>query len=64
MADLITIEEFHLTVLVPPGLPERQTEAIRRTLDGRRFQVRLLSAARKVCRRYAALRKARLRLSR
>ena len=34
MAERIVIEEYHLTVLVPRGLPEADAEAIRRTLAG------------------------------
>lgn len=64
MADPVTIDEFHLSVLVPPHLPESECEAIRRVLDGRRFQARLLRAVRRAFRRRPALRKVRLRLSR
>lgn len=64
MAKTTVIDEFHLSVRVPAGLPDGRAAAIRRALDGRRFQARLLRAARRACRRHPALRHAELRLSR
>ena len=64
MARQIVMEEFHLTMLAPRGLPEAEYRSIRRTLDGKRFRVRLASAARRVCRRFAGLRQISVRLSR
>jgi hypothetical protein len=64
MADRIVIDEFHLTLEVPRGLPDSESEAIRRTLDSARFQVRLRRAAQRVCGRQRSLVKVRVQLSR
>lgn len=64
MAELIVIDEFHLTVSAPRGLRESRYAASRRALDGRRFRAALVSAAQRVCRRHAALRHATVSLSR
>ena len=64
MAPYVLFDEFHLTVFVPQGLPEAEGDAISRTLDSARFQVRLLRAVRTVCRKSRSLRKARVRLKR
>jgi hypothetical protein len=64
MAKAILIDEFHLTVYAPAGLPEPEYDAIRRALDERRFQDDLRRAARDFCGHYPALDKARIRLTR
>ena len=64
MAERIVIEEYHLTVLVPRGLPETEAEAIRMTLADPAFEGRLRRAARRVFRREASLTEAKVRLSR
>ncbi len=64
MADAIVIGEFHLTVFAPCGLRETEYGAIRRALDGKRFQARLVSAIRRACRRSPALRRVTVRRSR
>jgi hypothetical protein len=64
MAEPVLPDEFHLTVFVPQGLPEAAYEAMRRALDGARFQARLARAARGIFRQHPAPRKARVALSR
>jgi hypothetical protein len=59
----LLIEELHISVYVPRGLPEAEYEAIRQTLDDARFQARLRRAVRHVVRQYPSLRQAWLRLS-
>ena len=55
MARLLVMEEFHLTVYVPRGLPEAEYRAIRRALNSRRFRGRLGRALRAVARQYRSL---------
>jgi hypothetical protein len=62
-ADLV-IEEIHITVVVPRGLPAIEYRAIRRTLAGIGFSTRLKRAVDEVCRRYPSLRNARQTVSR
>ena len=64
MAERIVIEEYHLTVLVPRGLPETEAEAIRLTLADPAFEARLRRAVKRVFRREAALDEAKVRLGR
>jgi len=64
MTKLILIDEFHLSVSVPRGLPEPEYRTIRHTLDDRRFRTDLGQAIRHVFRRYPPLHKVRVRLSR
>ena len=64
MAERIAIEEYHLTVLVPRGLPEAEAEAIRLTLADPAFEARLRRAVGRVFRREASLTEAKVRLSR
>jgi hypothetical protein len=42
------VEEVHLSVYVPRGLPEAEYEAVRQTLDDARFLARLRRAVRHV----------------
>jgi hypothetical protein len=60
----ILIEEFHLTVRAPPGLPEAEYDAMRLALDGKSFRARLRRAARRVFGHIPSLAKVRVRLSR
>ncbi len=64
MAPTILLDEFHLAVRAPRGLREAAYGAIRRTLDGRRFQADVRRALRGVFRQYPALNRIRVRLSR
>jgi hypothetical protein len=64
MARPLLIDEFHLSVLVPRGLPEAEYRVIRQTLDDARFQADLRSAIQNVFRRDPSLRKARVKVSR
>ena len=59
----IVIDEFHLTIVAPRGLPDAQYIAMHRTLSGRRFQRALREAVQVVFRKYASLSKTRVRLS-
>jgi hypothetical protein len=64
MAQTILLDEFHLNVRAPRGLPEAEYQAMRRALDEPRFQAELRRAVRTVFRRHPALGKVRLALSR
>ena len=64
MPRTILIDEFHIGVQAPHGLPEAEYEGMRRALDGLRFRADLRRAVRKVVRRHSALGKVRLLLSR
>jgi hypothetical protein len=64
MARVLLVEEFHLTVYAPRGLPEPEYRAIRRTLSSGRFRDRLGRALRAVPRQYRSLGAARFTLSR
>lgn len=64
MVRTILIEQFHLSVRAPAGMRDVEYVAIRRTLDDRRFQSDLRQAIRGVLRRYPALNKVRITLSR
>jgi hypothetical protein len=60
----MVIDEFHWTVFAPRGLPDQECQAIRRTLEDRRFQGDLRRAVRDVARQYSSLDMVRVRLSR
>ena len=64
MAKAILIDEFHLTVFAPRGLRDSAYDAIRRTLDERRFQADLRRVVRGVVRQYPALGKVRISVTR
>ena len=64
MAKLILIEEFHLSLFAPRGLSEPEYDAIRQVLDEASFQADLARAVRKLMRRYPALSKVRVKISR
>jgi hypothetical protein len=61
---LILIDQFHVTILAPPGRPETTYEAIARRLSTRRFQAELRQAITAVIRRHPPLRAVRLRVTR
>ena len=63
MVKMILMEEFHVSVLTPPGVSKTALASMRRTLNRQRFQSRLRSALRKVFRQYPALKPARLSIS-
>ncbi len=63
MPKSILIDEFHLTIFAPRGMPDARYVAMRRTLSGRRFQRDLRQAVRAVFRKFAPLSKTRVRLS-
>jgi hypothetical protein len=64
MVRLILLDEFHVTIRAPPGLPEGEYAAMRQALDDRRFRAELRRAARAVVRRRPALGKARSTITR
>lgn len=64
MAKMILIDEFHVTISAPSGLPTREHIAIRRTLDDAKFQEQVRRALRVVIRRWKALARIRVKLSR
>ncbi len=64
MSQAILMDGFHVGVFVPSGLRAAESAAIRRTLDGARFRIRLGRAVREVCRRYPSLRKVKITVSR
>ncbi len=64
MAKPILLEQFHLTVFAPPGLPEADYDLISQAVRDPRFRADLRRAARTACRRYPALRRARVTLTR
>jgi len=53
------MDQFHLSVFVPPGLPASTYRQLRRTLGKPRFQAALQRAVRQVVRCYPTLRKTR-----
>lgn len=64
MARAILVDEFHLSLYAPSGLPEDAYLNMRKTIDGRAFQVALRHAVITVLGRYPSLRKTTVRLSR
>jgi hypothetical protein len=54
----LMIEQFHLSVLVPRRLSPQEGDAMRRTLAGKNFRVRLLRTIRVLFRGYKSLRHA------
>ncbi|MBI3822050.1 MAG: hypothetical protein HY289_05135 [Planctomycetes bacterium] len=63
MTKTILIEEFHVSVCVQIGLPETMYVRARRTLDSRRFQIRLRKAVNGVFRRHSSLKLAKVATS-
>jgi hypothetical protein len=64
MARLILVDEFHLAVRVPRGLPDPECAAIRRTLDARPVRAALGRAVRGLFRPYPSLNHARVAVGR
>ena len=64
MARFILLDELHLTVFAPCGLPEADYDAMTRALSGGRLRRRLLRAARRILRRHPALQRVRPTLTR
>jgi hypothetical protein len=64
MPRMILMDEFHLGLRAPHGLPEVEYQAIRHVLNDRRFQAELRRAVREVASRHPALRTIRLVISR
>jgi hypothetical protein len=62
MAGSILLDEFHLRVRAPRGLPEPAYDATRAAPDRPRFQARLRRAVRKAFRREPGLAQARVSL--
>jgi hypothetical protein len=60
VARSIIMDEYHVTVRAPSGLPEAEYAAIRRALNDAQFQTDLRRAVRDVFRRHLALSKIRL----
>jgi hypothetical protein len=60
----IVIDEFHLTIRVPRGLPEAEYSSVKRVLDDAAFQDGLRRAVRLFLKRYAVLDKVRVTVSR
>jgi hypothetical protein len=58
------MEEFHLSVFAPGGLPKTEYDAIRRALHDQRLKTRLRNAMREVFRHRSALKKTQIRISR
>ena len=64
MPNRILIDAFYLSVLIPKGLPESESMAIRRHLRQTRFRADLTKAIRGVFRRKASLRNVHITLTR
>ncbi len=64
MAKPILLEQFHLTVFAPPGLPEAEYDRMSQAVRDPGFRADLRRAARAAVRRVPALRKTRVTLSR
>jgi hypothetical protein len=64
MARLLLLDEFHLAVRVPRGLPDQECAAVRRTLDAKPFRAALGRAVRGLFRQYHTLNHARVAIGR
>jgi hypothetical protein len=64
VAKAVLIEEFHLSLYVPRGLPVAAARVVRRTLASARFRARLAAAVRVVVRRHPSLAPVTLTLTR
>ncbi len=64
MAKLVVLEEFHVTVLAPRGLPLTAYDRMRQTVNSALVVTRLRHPVRRVFRRQASLNQAEVRLSR
>jgi len=63
MPKTILIEEFHLSVYVPRGLPDAACNAIRRDLNDARFRARLGRTIREFVRQYPSLNQVTVKVS-
>jgi len=64
VAESVVLDEIHITIRILNDLPETQTEAIRRTLQGDDFMDRLRRAVRAAVRAFPELAVVRVSLSR
>ena len=60
----VTLDEFHVTILVPQDLSEPEVQSVRRTLDSRRFQASLGRAVRRLFEEFPSLSWVNMKLSR
>jgi hypothetical protein len=60
----ILMDELHVSVYAPRGLPAGEYDAVRLTLDGPRFRRRLKRAVRRVPRAFGSLNKVRVVVTR
>jgi hypothetical protein len=60
----LLIDEFHVSVRAPRGLPDAVYLAMRHALDEKRFQAELRRSVRAVLHRYPALLRARITVTR
>ncbi len=63
MARLILLDQFHVHVLVPEAVPERQASQMARVVGSARFRRELARAVRLVCKQHPQLGKARIQVS-
>jgi hypothetical protein len=59
MRHSLLLDQFHLSILVPPGLPVSTYRGMRRTLANPRFHAALKHTMDELTRRYPSLRHAR-----
>lgn len=64
MAKTIVLDELHVTVTVPSGLPEAEYAAMRRALHGSTFMAELRRSVRSVVGSFPALATVRVVMSR
>jgi hypothetical protein len=64
MAKRIMIEEIHLHIFAPAGLPPARYVAMHRTLVGKRFLSRLKRAIQDMVRQFASLNQTRITITR
>jgi hypothetical protein len=60
----VFIDEFHVTITAPRGLPQADYDAIRQALDDKQFQADLHRRVTAVFRKHLPLSKARLKITR
>lgn len=64
MSKWIVLDELHLTISIPPRLPQATQKAIVRTLRRRVFKHALHEALEKLLRRYPSLRRIQFKIER
>ncbi len=64
MAKFILLDEIHVAVQAPAGLPDDEIDAIRSTLLSRRFKARLNRRLRKLFAEFPVLTRLRVAISR